>query len=112
MKEQAVIVDKAINPTFHTDAFNQQKLKLADSSLTPSAQVWRQIEDTGMEYGKFTLLQAMQHKKILSEPLGADITKKWEELAQQSLDEQRHIEESDTLSFAEYLAEYSSVSFT
>lgn len=107
MKELAVLMDKASNTTFHTDALNQQKLKLADSSLTPSAQVLRQLEDTGMEYGKFTLLQAMQHKKTLSEPLGADITKKWEELAQQSLDEQRHIEESDTLSFAEYLAEYS-----
>ena len=106
MKELAVLMDKASNTTFHTDALNQQKLKLADSSLTPSAQVLRQLEDTGMEYGKFTLLQAMQHKKTLSEPLGADITKKWEELAQQSLDEQRHIEESDTLSFAEYLAEY------
>src|SRR5690554_7544091 len=77
MKELAVLMDKASNTTFHTDALNQQKLKLADSSLTPSAQVLRQLEDTGMEYGKFTLLQAMQHKKTLSEPLGADITKKW-----------------------------------
>src|SRR5690554_7038074 len=88
MKELAVLMDKASNSSFHVDALNQQKLKLADSNLTPSAQVLRQLEDTGMEYGLFTLLQAKEHKQQLSEPLSAEVIQKWEALAEQSLQQQ------------------------
>lgn len=106
MEELAKLMDKSSNSSFHLDALNQQKLKLADSSLTPSAQVLRKLEETGMEYGEFTLLQAQQHKQHLSEPLGADTEKEWEALAQLSLEQQRQLEEGDSQSFADYLAEF------
>lgn len=106
MQELAQLMDKASNSSFHVDALNQQKLKLADSNLTPSAQVLRQLEDTGMEYGLFTLLQAKEHKQQLSEPLSAEVIQKWEALAEQSLQQQGQIEQNDTQTFAEFLAEY------
>lgn len=106
MEELAKLMDSSSNSSFHLDALNQQKLKLADSSLTPSAQVLRKLEETGMEYGQFTLNQAKEHKQQLSEPLNVDVLKKWQKLAQLSLEQQRQIEESDTQSFADYLAAY------
>lgn len=106
MEELAKLMDKSSNSSFHLDALNQQKLKLADSSLTPSAQVLRKLEETGQEYGLFTLNQAIAHKQHLSEPLGAKTERDWEVQAELSLEQQRQIEESDTQSFDEFLAEY------
>lgn len=106
MEELAKLMDKSSNTSFHLDSLNQQKLKLADSSLTPSAQVLSKLEQTGMEYGQFTLNQAIAHKQHLSEPLGQDTEKEWEALAELSLEQQRQIEASDTQDFADFLAEY------
>lgn len=106
MEELAQLMDNASNSSFHTDALNQQKLKLADSRLTPSAQVLRKLEETGQEYGQFTLNQAIAHKKHLSEPLGADTEHEWETQAAHSLTEQQQIEAQDTQPFAEFLADY------
>ncbi len=106
MEELAKLMDKSSNTSFHLDSLNQQKLKLADSSLTPSAQILSKLEQTGMEYGQFTLNQAIAHKLHLSEPLNQDTEKEWEALAELSLEQQRQIEASDTQDFADFLAEY------
>lgn len=106
LEELAQLMDKAAGQSFHMDALNQQRLKLADANLIPSAQVLNALHESGLEYGHFTLLQAQQHKKTLSEPLSEKVMQEWQQLAHNSWVEQRTIEQSDTLSFDEYLAKY------
>ncbi|WP_430460628.1 glutamate--cysteine ligase [Thalassolituus sp. LLYu03] len=106
MADLARTMDESAGHTFHTDALNQQRLKLADSSLTPSARVLRALQESGKEFAALTLEQAQQHRKTLSENLGQDVSKQWAQMAANSLDEQAAMEASDTLPFAEYLENY------
>lgn len=106
MQELANLLDHASGTTFHTDALTQQRLKLLDSSLTPSAQVLRELTESGLDFAQFTLRQAQQHRKTLSEPLAPDVRKHWQQLAAQSLTEQQQLEDNDTQSFDDYLAAY------
>ena len=106
MASLAELMDQANGTTFHRDALNQQRLKLADSRLTPSAQVLRELQEKGLEFSQLTLQQAGQHRKVLSEPLGSAVLRHWQQQAQASLAEQRNLEDSDTLPFADYLQQY------
>lgn len=106
LQELAALMDKAAGQSFHVDALNQQAIKFADSSRTPSAQVLSSLEETGLEYGQFTLNQAQLHSKALKEPLAREVMNKWQDLANNSWLQQQMIEQSDTLSFDEYLTNY------
>lgn len=106
MQGLAKLMDQANGQSFHVDALQQQKLKFADSRHTPSAQVLQALEETGLEYGRFTLKQAEQHKQALAEPLAAEVMQHWQDLASNSWLQQQVIEQSDTLSFEEYLANF------
>lgn len=106
MAKLAGLMDTANGTTFHRDALNQQRLKLADSRLTPSARVLRELQEKGLEFAQLTLQQAEQHRKTLTTPLGRDVQQQWQQLAAQSLQEQRSLEDSDTLAFGDYLQAY------
>jgi glutamate--cysteine ligase len=98
--------DQAHSYNFHLDSLYQQRLKLVDSSRTPSAQVLAALIDTGKEFSELTLDQALQHRKTLSEPLGVTVRQQWTAMAQESLSNQRALEENDNLPFEQYLKEY------
>lgn len=106
MRNLATQMDKARGHTFHIDALNQQKLKLADSSLTPSAQVLAALEDQDVEFAEFTRNLAQQHRKTLSESLGKDVQQSWKKKAEQSLQKQQELEDADSMSFDEYLQNF------
>lgn len=106
MSELASVMDKARGHTFHTDALNQQKLKLADSSLTPSAQVLTAMQEQDVEFSELTRQLAQQHRKTLSEPLAKEVVALWKNKAQASLQQQAELEANDDVSFDEYLNSY------
>lgn len=106
LQELAQLMDKASGQSFHLDALNQQRLKFADSTLTPSAQVLQSLEETKLEYGAFTLKQAEHHRKLLLEPLAPEVMEQWQDLANNSWLQQQMIEQSDTLSFDEYVKKF------
>lgn len=106
MEALAGLMDKASGFTFHRDALNQQRLKLADSSLTPSARVLAALEESGLEFSELTLELARKHRKELSENLAPDVARRWADMARDSLAEQEALEHADTQSFAEYLQSY------
>jgi glutamate--cysteine ligase len=106
MQTLAQQMDTANHHSFHIDTLGQQGLKLTDPSHTPSAQVLAALQEQGLEFSEFTLQQARQHRKALSQPLAAEVNRHWQTLARQSLDEQARIEASDTLSFEDFLADY------
>lgn len=106
MLELAQQMDKARGHTFHTDALNQQKLKLADSALTPSAKVLAALQEQDIEFAQLTRNLAQQHRKALSEPLGNDVKQSWSKKAEQSLVAQQALENSDDTTFDKYLMNY------
>ena len=106
MSELARTMDTAHGQCFHLDTLNQQRLKLADSALTPSAKILRIIEEDGIEFATLTLQQALEHRKTLSEPLSPTVLEQWKKVASDSLQEQADMEAADTLPFNEYLQNY------
>lgn len=106
MQNIAAMMDKANGHTFHSDALAQQTLKLADSELTPSAQVLSAMEEHQLEFAELSLLLAKQHRKTLSEPLASPVQQEWHQQAQQSLAEQQQLEASPQLPFDVFLQQY------
>lgn len=106
MEALATLMDQANGHTFHSDALAQQRLKLADSDLTPSAQVLRSLTEQQLEFSDFTLQQAQQHRKTLSEPLGSAVRAQWAADVATSQAQQTALENSDTLGFDAYLQRY------
>ncbi|WP_246624556.1 glutamate--cysteine ligase [Oceanobacter mangrovi] len=106
MTDLARLMDNANHHSFHIDSLNQQRLKLISPELTPSARILKTLQESGMEFSQFTLEQARQHRKTLSQPLLGDVAKHWKDKAQRSLDQQAALEAGDTLPFDQYLAEY------
>lgn len=102
----AKLLDKSQATNQFIPALMQQKLKLIDDNLTPSAQILSQLKEQNMELSELTLQQAKEHRKVLSEPLGEQIRKRWQQKAKASLEKQTHIEQADKISFTEYLANY------
>jgi len=106
LQQLATLMDQARGHRFHVDAVNQQKLKLADSSLTPSAQVLAAIQEQDVEYAELTRELARQHRKTLSEPLAKEVQQSWKAKAEASLAQQQALEQADDMAFADYLASY------
>ncbi|MDO6680755.1 glutamate--cysteine ligase [Oceanobacter sp. 5_MG-2023] len=106
MQALAQQMDSANQHSFHIDSLGQQRLKLADAAHTPSAKVLAALQEQKLEFSEFTLQQARQHRKALSQPLAPEVHRHWQALARQSLQEQAQIEASDTLSFEDFLADY------
>ncbi|MDF1764144.1 MAG: glutamate--cysteine ligase [Oleibacter sp.] len=106
LRDLAQLLDTANGHCFHVDTLNQQRLKLADSSLTPSAKLLREMQESGKEFATLTLEQAKQHRRVLSEPLAADLRDLWRITASKSRDEQLAMETDDVLPFADYLASF------
>lgn len=106
MQSLAKLMDTANGHCFHQDSLAQQRLKLADSNLTPSAKLLACIDEQALEFSELNRQLAQQHRKQLSEPLAPDVKKHWQQLAQQSLTEQSELEASDTGSFDDYLSAY------
>lgn len=102
----AKLLDKSQATNQFIPALMQQKLKLIDDALTPSAQILNKLKEQNIEFSELTLSQAKEHRKILSEPLGEQIKKRWQQKAKTSLEKQAQIEQADTISFTQYLANY------
>lgn len=106
MRPLAQLMDKEMHSGATEASLNQQWLKLADSSLTPSAQVLRRMRETGKGFVGLTLDLARQHRRTLSDPLSESARRHWREKAEKSLNEQTALETEVTVPFAEYLAAY------
>ena len=106
MMPLASMLDQANGHGFHHDALNQQRLKLADGSLTPSARILNTLKEQQLEFSEFTLQQALAHRKELSEPLDSSVRDAWVDMAKASHQAQAEQEANDTLEFDEFLANY------
>ena len=91
----------------YSNALQAQIDKVKDASLLPSTQVIEGMNETGQDFFKFALKKSEQHKDYFS---GLPVPEKGfdqlAEMAEQSINEQRSLEETEQLPFDQYLARY------
>jgi glutamate--cysteine ligase len=85
----------------------QEKRKLYDASLTPSARVLADMKKHNKTFYRFAADLATDHQKYFSEyALNETQEKYYAKLAEQSIEKQQMIESGDSISFDCYLADY------
>lgn len=103
----AQLLDSANATQDFSASLEQQRAKLADASLTPSARVLAAIAEQGDSFFRFALAQSEEHNHYFrARPLDAQTQAQCEEAAAQSLAEQQAIESADTLDFDSYVDRY------
>jgi len=103
----AALLDRSQGGEAHAQALAAQQAKVADSSLTPSAQVLETLRRNGESFSQFALRQTHLHAEhFRDQPLPtADMT--WfDQTAQQSLAQQAAMEAEDTLDFDSFVEDY------
>ncbi|TNF36569.1 MAG: glutamate--cysteine ligase, partial [Gammaproteobacteria bacterium] len=107
MQAVCELLDKARNSHSYTFALKKQIEKIKDPELTPSAQMLQEMREQGEGFYHFARRMSQQHYDFFKRVhLAADSKSFFDRLAQESLEKQKQIEMSDTLSFDEYLQKY------
>lgn len=81
---------------------------LDDPSSLPSARVLRRMQqEADNSYARFTLAQSLDHRSTLHrEPFPAEVQARLEQMAAQSIAEQRKIEANDQMPFEQFRQQY------
>ncbi len=101
----AHLLDQTNTANQYQSAINRENEKLIDASLTPSAKVLSDMAEQGIGFYRFAANMSEKHKAFFANS-SLDNKDHWEAMAQQSHSEQHSIEDSDTMSFEDYLADY------
>jgi glutamate--cysteine ligase len=113
MQEVALVLDQANGTKVYSAALQQEKQKVLDPSLTPSAKILHRLISQQCDNGSLGLALAEDYKKQL---LDSDYKfMNAEELAEHaklSIEKQRVIEQQDNISFDDFLGSYFSVDTT
>jgi glutamate--cysteine ligase len=94
-------LDRANGGRVHRDALAAAMKALGEPESVPSARVLQAMKrDYGNSYVKFVLAQSKAHRDtIMKLPFPPDVAERFEHLAKESIEEQKRIEASDTISF-------------
>ena len=103
IREIAEIIDTGSSLS-HQNSVAAQTAKIADPALTPSGLILKNMRENQLSFTKFALNKAIDHQRYFaSTPLTAELRSKYQAIAQQSAEDQAIMEDSDTLTFDEYL---------
>ncbi|WP_189420623.1 glutamate--cysteine ligase [Cellvibrio zantedeschiae] len=103
----ARLLDQANGGEDYTAAVNRQFAKVSDPSLTPSARVLADMHAQGKSFFDHTLALAELHRQFFAEKaLAPETSSSFQKMASQSLEEQRELEQSQQISFDQYLVNY------
>ncbi|PPC74465.1 glutamate--cysteine ligase [Pokkaliibacter plantistimulans] len=103
----AQVLDEQYGGTAHMDAVVQESAKLLDPSLTPSAQVLRELQACGCSYEEWMLQQSRQQREYFQQlPVDQQMQASLVQQSQQSLQQQRDLEEQDKMGLDEFLQHY------
>ena len=101
------LLDKDTEVHCYCNALQQQKAKVADADLTPSARMLAEMDDAGEEFYHFALRKSREHQQWFAErPLEDDKRKRFEAMALESIDKQKAIEAADDIPFETFLENY------
>jgi len=104
----ADLLDQAHQTSAYSDSLAQQRAKLRDPALTPSARVLAAIsEEHEDSFFRFAMAQSEAHREhFLARPLDAAEQQGFVELARQSLADQQALEQADSIDFDTYVEQY------
>lgn len=101
------LLDSGNATPVYCSALQQQRAKIADPDLTPSARLLAEIQQNKEEFYDFSLRMSQQHQQwFASRPLAAEQMTAFEAEARRSHERQREIEASDRVSFEEFMQAY------
>ena len=90
-----------------SEALNEQRAKIEDPSLTPSAKIIAALKSNKEPFFDYALRLAEQAKQsILATDLEQDVIDRYYAVATDSFEQQRKIEESDDTDFDTFLKRY------
>jgi len=101
-------LDAAQGGDAHRRSLADAQAALRDPGSVPSARVIDEmVRNYDSSYTRFVLDHSVRHRKaLLGLPLSAEVEQRFEQLARQSLEEQRRIEADDDLPFETYRQRY------
>ncbi len=104
----AELIDQGDGGSAYADAVAVQQALITDPDATPSARVLQEMRETKTGFFHFAMNMARGHKDYFAalEPLRNERLQLYSDEAASSLQRQRDIEASDTMTFDEYLAQY------
>ena len=101
------LLDEVYKTKDYSISVNAQKRKLEDTSQTPSAQVLKALQETGLNYTQWIMLKSREHKETFKQlSSSSEVYKDLSRQAAASIKEQQQLEATDTLSFDKFLEEY------
>ena len=107
MKPLANLMDRAHQEKEFSKALDVMEMRLKNSNRTPSAMILEQLRSNDESHQEFGIRKAKEHTNYFSKQKPDKvIIEKYSNLARLSIEEQRRIEDNDTLTFDEYLADY------
>ncbi|WIO75679.1 glutamate--cysteine ligase [Porticoccaceae bacterium LTM1] len=103
----AEMMDAASGGSEHSDALNHFGRRINQPELTPSSILLNELQSNCDTYFQTALGYARQHREyFLDKPLDPALDEQFRAQAAQSLEEQKHIEQSDKVPFEQFLAEF------
>ncbi len=108
VREIAEIIDRGEGRNDYVQAVDAQSAAIANPEATPSARVLEELRQNKMAFYHFAMASAEGHKEYFSEiePLEGERLRLYEDEARASIERQKKIEQSDDISFEEYLENY------
>lgn len=109
--DEMTLVACAMDQSYDTKDFSvalyNQRAKLKDPSLTPSAKILAQMQARQQTFFRFALEQSEQHAQMYrTNPLSAEEFKQMQVVAEASLQEQAELESQPQVDFDQYLTNY------
>ncbi|MFK7803353.1 MAG: glutamate--cysteine ligase [Anaerolineae bacterium] len=102
-----VLLDQDEPTRPYTAALYEQRQKVRNPSLTPSAKMLSEMNFFGESYFAHAMRKSLIHQQyFLDRPLSEDIETLFKQKALDSLEKQNEIEAADTIPFSEYLKNY------
>lgn len=103
----ATLLDEAHGGRAYRDALQAQQHKIECPQDTPSARVLAQLRTTGCAYFDFALQQSLQQARAFRDhPLPENTARRFEQMARESLEQQRQLELADREDFDTFLHHY------
>lgn len=103
----AALLDEAHGGSAYRESWHQQRDRVADPELTPSAQILAAMREEAVPFFRFAMNRSLAHRnEFLASPMDPPMRKRFEQLARQSLADQKTIEANDVVDFDSFLTSY------
>lgn len=100
-------LDRAEGHGLYSQALAEQQALAKDPDAVPSARMLAELRDAGESFYEFAMRKSHEHRGYFKEhPLDADRWRDFKRAVRESIEEQHRIEQSDDVSFKEYLERY------